>query len=146
MAFDPLSAAFELGGKVLDHFFPDPEKRAAAQLELLKLQQSGDLAKMANETSLMQQQTDVNKAEAANANMFVAGWRPAVGWCCGLGLFSQFIVQPFATWIAALLGKPIAYPSLDMGTLMTLLLGMLGLGAARTYEKVQGVEGSESVH
>jgi hypothetical protein len=138
MAFDPLSAAFELGGKVLDHFFPDPAKRAEAQLELLKLQQSGDLAKMANETSLMQMQADIDKTEAASPNLFVAGWRPFVGWTCGSGLAMQFIIAPIGTWIAALAGHAVAFPTLDTGTMTTLLIGMLGLGGMRTVEKLQG--------
>jgi hypothetical protein len=132
MALDPLTAAMDIGGKLIDHFFPDAEKQAAARLELLKLQQSGALATMVA-------QTDTNKVEAASTNMFVAGWRPAIGWICGLGLLSQFVIGPFATWGAALCGKILIFPSLDMGTLLTLLMGMLGLGGMRTYEKIQDV-------
>lgn len=133
MAFDPLSIGLQLGGKVIDHFFPDPAKKAEAQLELLKLAQTGELAAMTA-------QTDINKAEATNPNWFVAGWRPYVGWICGSGLLVQFIVRPLAMWGSALAGHAVEFPSLDMGTLMTLLTGMLGLGAMRSYEKSQGVE------
>src|SRR5258707_3350048 len=87
-------------------------------------------------------QIDVDKAEASSTSVFVAGWRPAIGWICGLGLLSQFIVAPFATWIATLSGHALAYPSLDLGTLMTLLLGMLGLGGMRTFEKVNAAPGA----
>src|SRR6185436_14405888 len=137
MAFDPLSIGLQIGGKVIDHFFPDPEKKAAAQLELLKLAQTGELAAMTA-------QTDINKAEATNPNSFVAGWRPYVGWICGTGLAVQFIIRPFATWGSSLAGHPIEFPSLDMGTLMTLLTGMLGLGAMRSYEKLQGAESNRT--
>ena len=94
---------------------------------------------LAADVAMRQAQSDTNKAEATNPNWFVSSWRPAVGWCCALGLFSQFIIAPFATWIAALYNRPIQFPSLDMGTLLTLLLGLLGLAGARTYEKVSGV-------
>jgi hypothetical protein len=94
---------------------------------------------LAADTQLAQMQADVNKQEAASANIFVAGWRPWCGWVCGTGLLVQFLVGPIATWIAGLAGKPIQFPQLDMGTLLTLLLGMLGLGGMRSWEKTQGV-------
>ena len=80
----------------------------------------------------------VNKQEAANNSVFVAGWRPFIGWICGSALASDFMVRPLATWIATLSGHPIQYPSLDLSTLLTLLLGMLGLGAMRSYDKTNG--------
>ncbi len=135
VAFDPLTAAFDIGGKLLDHFFPDPSKRAEAQLELLKLQQSGDLAVMA-------QQSDINKIEAANANLFIAGWRPFCGWIGGAGLAYQFIVAPLGTWIAALSGHPVPLPLLDTGTLTTLLFTLLGVGGMRTVEKLSNAQGN----
>lgn len=135
MSFDPISAAFDLGGKVLDHFLPDPAKRAEAQMELEKMRTGALLASM-------QQQVDINKVEAANPNMFVAGWRPFVGWICGLGLGVQFLIRPIFMWGANLAGHPADFPTLDMGTLMTLLAGMLGLTAARTVEKMNDVQGN----
>jgi len=129
MAFDPITAAFDLGGKLIDRLIPDPAQKAQAALQLMQLQQSGELAQMSG-------QMDIDKAEAANPNWFVAGWRPFVGWVCGLGLFSQFIVRPFVIWGSAMAGHPTDFPTLDMGTLVTLLGGMLGLTAARTYEKL----------
>lgn len=135
MAFDPLSAAFDLGGKVLDHFFPDPEKRAEAQMQLEQMRQGAVLA-------TMQQQVDINKIEAASTNMFVAGWRPFVGWVCGMGLAVQFLVRPLFMWGANLAGHPADFPTLDMGTLMTLLAGMMGLTAARTVEKLNDAQGN----
>lgn len=109
---------------------------AAKMAELAAKYQSDILAA---DTAQAQAQAQVNQAEASNPNIFVAGWRPFIGWVCGFGLLSQFIVAPFATWIAGLCGKPIAFPSLDLGTLLTLLLGMLGLGAMRSYDKTNGV-------
>ena len=131
--------AIPLIGKVLDRLIPDPAAKAQAQLELLKMQQSGELAALAAETDLAKGQIDINKQEAANANLFVSGWRPFIGWCCGLGLMTQFLIAPLATWGANLMGHTIVFPALDLGTLMTLLFGMLGLGALRTKEKMEGV-------
>ena len=132
MALDPITAALDIGGKLLDKFFPNPAERAQAELELSRLRQTGELAQMVNETSLSKYQTDVNIAEAQSANMFIAGWRPFIGWICGCGLGYQFLIYPIL--IAAV---PKIVP-LDVGTLITLLGGMLGLGGLRTMEKLQG--------
>ena len=132
MALDPLSALLDIGGKVIDRVWPDPAQQAAAKLELFKLQQSGELAQIAG-------QMDVNKAEAANPNVFVSGWRPFIGWVCGLGFGVQFVFGPLAEWGSALYGHPVKFPPMDTGTMMPLLLGMLGLGGLRTAEKIQGV-------
>jgi len=132
MALDPVSALLDIGGKVLDRVFPDPAQQAAARLELLKLQQSGELTQIAG-------QMDINKLEATNPSIFVSGWRPAIGWICGAGFAVQFVIGPLAEWGAALYGHPVKFPQMDTGTMMPLLLGMLGLGGMRTAEKIQGV-------
>jgi hypothetical protein len=132
MALDPLSALLDIGGKVIDRVWPDPAQQAAAKLELFKLQQSGELAQIAG-------QMEINKVEAANPSVFVSGWRPAIGWICGAGFAVQFVVGPLAEWGSALYGHPVKFPSMDTGTMMPLLLGMLGLGGMRTAEKIQGV-------
>jgi hypothetical protein len=108
----------------------------AAKLAELAAKYQEDV--LAADNAARQAQTDVNKVEAASSSMFVAGWRPFIGWVCGTGLLVQFLVNPIASWIAALCNHPIVFPSLDLGTLTTLLFGMLGLGAMRTYEKVNG--------
>ena len=136
---DIVSAVSTLTGKVIDRLWPDPAQAAAAKLELLKMQQTGELAQLAADTDLAKGQLGVNQAEAANANVFVAGWRPFIGWVCGSGLAFQFLLAPLLTWGTHLAGKMTDVPSLDMGTLMTLLLGMLGLGGMRTMEKLNGV-------
>lgn len=132
MSLDPISAALDLGGKVIDKLFPDPAQRDAAKLELLKLQQSGELAQMT-------QQTDTNKIEAASSSLFVAGWRPFIGWVCGCGCAWNWIGLPIAKLICALLGYTITLQMADVSEMMPLLLGMLGIGGMRTFEKVKGV-------
>jgi hypothetical protein len=130
MALDPVSALFEIGGKVLDRVLPDPAQQAAAKLELMKLQQNGELTQIAG-------QMEINKVEAANSSIFVSGWRPAIGWICGAGFAVQFVIGPLAEWGSALAGHPVKFPTMDTGTMMPLLLGMLGLGGLRTAEKLQ---------
>lgn len=132
MAFDPISAALDIGGKLIDRLWPDPTQAAAAKLELLKLQQSGDLAQITG-------QLEINKAEAQNASVFVSGWRPFIGWVCGMALAYQYLIRPLALAIAAGLGHPIVeMPGLD-SSLWELMFGMLGLGGLRTMEKLNGV-------
>jgi hypothetical protein len=84
-------------------------------------------------------QLEINKVEAVNPSVFVSGARPYVMWICGIGLTMQFLVSPVLIWGSALFGKTLILPPLDMGTLITLLGGLLGLGAMRTVEKIQGV-------
>ena len=81
-------------------------------------------------------QMAINAEEAKHRNIFVAGWRPFIGWTCGLALFAHFILFPSADVITAYLGyDAVSYPAFDMDSLMTILLGMLGLGGMRSFEK-----------
>ena len=132
MAFDPISAALDIGGKLIDRLWPDPTQAAAAKLELLKMQQNGDLA-------VMVAQTDINKIEAASSSMFVAGWRPFVGWVGGFGLAYAAILEPMLRLIATLSGYTGEFPAIDTTITMQILFGLLGLGAMRSYDKVKGV-------
>ena len=98
-------------------------------------------------TSLVQGQLEINKTEAQHGSIFVAGWRPFIGWVCGAALVWNFIIQPLLLWVAWMmpdLGIDMSTaPKLDSGELMTVLLGMLGLGGLRTYEKRLGVSRNE---
>jgi len=132
MTFDPISAALDLGNTLITRLFPDPAQADAAKLELLKLQQNGELASMTA-------QTDINKEEAKSASLFVSGWRPFVGWICGSAFALHYLIIPIANFILVATGNKEVILSFDMQTLLTLLMGLLGLGGYRTYEKVQGV-------
>ena len=132
-----LDAILNVAGKVLDRVIPDPAAKAAAQLELAKLAQSGELAQLQAETQLAQGQIDINKIEAGNANLFVSGWRPAMGWCCVAIFAANYIGVPFLSWVSPKLGLA-APPRLDIGEVLPVLLGMLGLGALRTVDKKNG--------
>lgn len=131
-----IASALEIGGRVLDKVFPDPEQRARAQLELMKLQQEGEFKELDAQLQISLAQAKINEADAASQNPFQAGWRPAAGWVCVAGLFYQFILCPMLPWVLSVCGvhgvPPL--PGLD-DILFELILGMLGLGGLRTAEK-----------
>ena len=132
MSLDPISAALDLGNTLITRIFPDPAKADQAKLELLKLQQSGELASMTA-------QTDINKEEAKSSSIFVSGWRPFVGWVCGSAFALHYLIIPVANFVLVATGHKEVILSFDMQTLLTLLMGLLGLGGYRTVEKVKGV-------
>jgi len=126
-------------GNLLDRIFPDPKAAAEAKLEVMRMAQAGELAQLDAEVKLISGQIEVNKVEAANQSLFVAGWRPAIGWVCGAAFAFKFILGPAAVVAMAMAGHPITLPEFDFTEMSTILMGMLGLGALRTVEKVKGV-------
>ena len=135
-----LSGLFDLGKGLIDRLFPDPAAKAAAQLELLKMQQAGELAQLAAETDLAKLQIQTNIEEAKSTNWWVAGWRPAIGWVCGAGLAYAALVEPFARFAAKVwFGYTGDFPVIDTDLTLQVMLGMLGLGAMRSAERIKGV-------
>jgi hypothetical protein len=122
-----IPAVVETVSELLRRWIPDPEQHAEAVQAVLSVMQQSDAA-----------QVEVNKLEAQHASLFVAGWRPALGWLGVGGVAYVWIGWPMLTWASENLGW-IAPPQLDLGELMTLLFGLLGLAAYRTYERVNGV-------
>jgi len=135
MALPIIGAVLGIGEKLIERLIPDPKQKAEALLELAKLEQSGDLAVIAN-------QVEINKIEAASPNLFISGWRPFTGWVTASGIAIIYVVGPLLAFFTDLFGEPVRLPALDSGTLMALLTGLLGLGGLRTYEKLKGVEGN----
>jgi len=132
----------EIGKGIINRLFPDPAAAAAAQLELLKMQQNGELAQLAADTDLAKLQIQTNIAEASG-NWFTAGWRPCIGWVCGAGLAYAALIEPFARFIAKVgFGYVGDFPVIDTNLTMQILMGMLGLGAMRSIEKIKGAEGN----
>ena len=128
-----IGSIIEVAGKVLDRVIPD--KAAAA-----KAKQEFEVAALSQEFSLALGQLEINKAEAAHASLFVAGWRPAVGWICAAALAYAAIFEPVARFVALVLfGYGGAFPAIDTMLTMQVLLGLLGLGGLRTWEKQKGV-------
>jgi len=132
-----IGGLLDAGLKVLDRVIPDPQAKAQAQLELLKLQQAGEFRALEADLQLALAQTKINEVEAAAPDAFRGGWRPAAGWVCVAGLGYQFLFQPLAAWSGGIQGWP-APPVLELGDLMGLLFGLLGLGTLRTVDKRNG--------
>lgn len=121
---------------ILDKVIPDKTVADASKVKLIELAQTGELAAMNAVLQRDLAQMEVNKVEAAT-DLFRGGWRPFVGWVCGSGLAMQFVIGPILTWATTLAGRSIQFPVLDLSVLLTLLFGMLGLGAMRTTEKLK---------
>lgn len=115
---------------LLDKFIEDKDQKNALAHEIATMSER-------HHQELMKSQIEVNKVEAANSNLFVSGWRPFIGWTCGLGMFGNFITIPFANFVLALLEIAIVIPLVPLETMMPVLMGMLGLGAMRSYEKTR---------
>jgi hypothetical protein len=136
---DPITILLGIGSKVIDKIWPDPAQRDAAKLELLKMQQSGELAQLSAETNLMIEQIKVNQGQAQNPSLFVSGARPFIMWVCGFGCAWNWIGLPIAKFGCALAGIDLTISQADLSEMMPLLLGMLGLSGYRTIEKLNGV-------
>lgn len=126
-------------GPIIDRVFPDPKERHDFQLKLMEIADREE----ARQHEENMGQIGTNTAEASNSNLFVAGWRPAVGWVCAIGVGYSFVLEPLAAFIAKLCGYGGDFPALDMGNLMTLIMGMLGMGYLRTKEKMGGIPDSQ---
>ncbi len=124
MALDPLTAGVDLATTIIGKIWPDKTAQEQAQL--------------AAAVQIVQGQLDINKAEAASPSAFTSGWRPGIGWICALALFFQYVGRPLLAWGGIVTGHQLPpLPGID-DNLWQLMLGMLGLGGLRTYEKVTG--------
>ena len=143
-----ISGLFSAAQSLIERFFPDPEKQAEAQRALLQMQQNGELALLASETDLAKLQIQTNVEEANHANIFVSGWRPAVGWTCAAAFAYSYVLLPFAQFLvftfgtSEMVGQLKLAPKLELSEMLPVLFGMLGLGGLRTVEKVKNAEGN----
>jgi len=120
-----IGAVADLASNLINRFFPDKTEQEKAQL--------------AATLQIIQGQLDANKAEAANTNVFVSGWRPFIGWVCGSACAWNWIGLPVAVFAAGYFGHKVDLRPADISEMMPILMGMLGLGGLRTIEKIQGV-------
>ena len=125
-----LGPIFDIGKTILDRFVPDPEKKAAAEMELVKMAADGELKQIIA-------QLEINAKEAAHPSIFVAGWRPFFGWAGGVGFVYSVMLQPMLAWYSSAKGWP-APPALNIDLLWVVITGMLGIGGLRTFEKSRG--------
>lgn len=136
----PFLDVLDVIGKVVDRVIPDPAQKMDLQLKLAQLADQ-EAARGHDE---MMGQISTNTAEATRGNMFVAGWRPFVGWTGGIGLAYSFVIEPMAAWVATVgFHYTGTFPILDTGQLMALVTGMLGFGTMRAVEKINGVADSQ---
>lgn len=129
---DIINAVKDLAGEVI----VDKDKKNEILLKLKELEDNTD---QRFHEELMGQ-VEVNKIEAAHPSIFVAGWRPAIGWISAVGLGWQFVIAPFAETTARFFGWVGQMPVVDANTLLTLVLGMLGIGAQRSFDKFKGLD------
>lgn len=127
-----------LAMSIIDKFIPDPAAKAAANLKLIEMQQTGELAILAAQVNMNKDQAEINKIEAASDDKFKSRWRPAVGWICVLGLLYSVVLNPLMVWLSSVIGIP-PPPTLDTATLTTMLGGLLGIGGLRSFEKFKGL-------
>ena len=124
-----IGPATKLLGKFIED--KDTKNKLAHELATMAERHAQELAKS---------QIEVNKAEAQSRHWFVASWRPFIGWTCGIALMWHFVLSQFILFFATMFGFDLpALPEFDMGSLMTVLMGMLGLGGLRTFEKYKGM-------
>lgn len=126
------------GLKLANKFIKDPAEQQRFAFEMEQLKQSDRFKRIEAELQLAQMQADVNKVEAGSADPFTSRWRPCVGYVCAMGLFYAAILEPCIRLIATIAGAPAQLPAVDTMLTLQLLFGLLGLGAARTHEKVKG--------
>jgi hypothetical protein len=118
--------------EVLDRVVPDKAAAAKAKLEM-----ESRLLEVA--TTQASQQAEINKIEASHASIFVSGWRPYIGWVCGMAIAWAFLLAPMLSWLLPLTGVVAVVPPLQTEFLLELVFAMLGLGGLRTFEKLKGV-------
>tara|TARA_R110002073_G_scaffold123013_2_gene266317 strand:- start:1584 stop:1976 length:393 start_codon:yes stop_codon:yes gene_type:complete len=115
---------------LLDKFIEDKDQKSALAHEIATMSEQ-------HHQELMKGQLEINKIEAAHSSIFVSGWRPALGWVCTLGMFGNFITIPFSNFVLALVEIDVVIPLVPLETMMPVLMGMLGLGAMRSFEKTR---------
>lgn len=125
MALDPITAGLDLATSVIGKIWPDKTEKEKAEL--------------AAALTIVQGQIDINKAEAASSSTFTSGWRPFIGWTCGLACGWNWIGLPVALFASTFFGHPVDMSGADVSEMLPLLMGMLGLGGLRTFEKLKGV-------
>ena len=123
-----LGPIFDIGKTLIDRFLPDPDKRREAEMELVRMAAAGELQQVVA-------QLEINAREASHPSIFVAGWRPAVGWVCVAAMAFQYLARPL---LIAYNVAPADMPGLD-DNLWAILTGILGIGGLRSLEKVQNV-------
>jgi len=118
---------------LLEKAIPDSDLRRKLTHEIATMAEK-------NAHEQIKAQLEINNTEAKHNSLFVSGWRPAVGWTCCLGMAANFLLIPMTNFVLALASSEITIPLIELETMLPVLLGMLGLGGMRSFEKSKGVE------
>lgn len=135
-----LAGLLKSGLSLIDDFFESGEEKAAAAFRLQELAQKGNLAELQAEVTLLTSQTKVNAVEAAHKSIFVAGWRPFVGWVCASSLAYVSIIEPLMRFVAMMCGYTGEFPAIDVLITGQVLTGMLGIAGMRSYDKFKNTQ------
>lgn len=129
-ALDPITAVSNVVGGIIDRLWPDPAQANAAKLQLLQLQQTGELAQITG-------QMQINQVEAQSSDP-LQHWGGGLGWVCVAGYFWNYVLEPVLSAAAVFMSHPVVLSKMDMSELSTLTLGMLGLGSLHVAERIKG--------
>lgn len=123
----PVAGSIEAVGNILDKLFTSDQEKLNLELARQRLNlKSSEI------------QTEINKVEASHRSLFVAGWRPFIGWVGGIAIAYAYLLHPIMQWMSAVWLPDITPPELVLDNLFELVIAMLGLGGLRTFEKVKG--------
>lgn len=139
MNLQPTALLLAISQAVIQQVWPDSNNQAEAQLKLEQLQQSADFQELERQLEIVLTPKLSNGKITQPPAYWREGWRPFIGWICGLGLLYQFLIIPVVNGIFSYYAHVTPMPTLDSETLMTLLTGMLGFGGLRTFEKTKGM-------
>lgn len=134
MALPLVGTVLDIGKTLIERLIPDKKAQAEALQKLEEMHQAGDL-------QVISGQIEINKIEAASTNVFIAGWRPFVGWTLGAGLAVMLVIGPLMAWGSALAGKPMQQPEMPTEIVLALTTSLLGMSGMRSWEKYKGVQG-----
>lgn len=137
---DPFAALLNVGESVINRIWPDATERDKQMVRLQEIAQKGDIAQLEAEVKILTGQMEINATDAKHKSVFVAGWRPFCGWTGGLALAYAAILEPLMRFIASMAGYMGEFPVLDTTITMQILMGMLGIGAMRSFDKRNGTE------
>jgi hypothetical protein len=135
----PLVPILSAVAPIIERLFPDPKAAAEAKLRLFELEQAGELKHLEANLQVALAQVALNTEEAKSPSLFKSGWRPAVGWLCVSGFAYVTVVRPLFPWVLTVAGLDAPpLPAIDTAEIMAILMGMLGLGGMRSFERVKG--------
>lgn len=148
-AFDPITAGLKLGNTLIERLIPNKTEADLAKVQLAQMAIEGELTKFVEtsklalaeldaDVQLSKAQADINAIEAGSDHWFKSYWRPALGWVCVSAFAWHFVIGPIVMYLFSLVGHPVPLPKFEMDALMTILIGMLGLGGMRTAERIAG--------